>query len=587
MKALFYSLIIIALTNHTAHSAEVRFIGVNGDLLTNVERNVRLVQRLRNKDSDAPSKGELRRLESRVKLEVQQALEPFGYYRADVQLDESRLPDTYRYVITLNKPVIVNSVNVTLSPEAQAQAEFLDWQASFPLQVGMPLDQVSYSAKKSALLSLSSRLAYFDAQYRKSEIVINEERTLADVSLDFDSGEPYTVGEVKIVWDLGSVNDEKNKRGLEGEILDSLLQVKVGEACTADSLSDTQRSLLSTPYFSSVDVRTGQRDSEKATIPVLITLTPNKRKAYNFAIGAGTDTGIRGSIGYENRRINRQGHNLNARIGGSEIERAAIINYNIPLARSAKDSLNFFASLNEEFGDTRRFQSTQIGGEWVRQWNRALLRFGLNASREKFTRLADDLSEVDSNTDLIMPSFIWERTESDDTYFPTKGWSASATLRATSESLGSDLDLAQAIFSGKILRPLGTGRIKLRLKLATSVIDEVAELPESLGFLAGGDDSIRGYSFESIGVERNSELNVAKNLVVGSIEYEHPLKNDFALAAFIDSGDAFDNSPSYKTGAGLGLRWRLPFGALRLDAASALDLEGQPLRLHFSFGTDL
>ena len=127
----------------------------------------------------------------------------------------------------------------------------------------------------------------------------------------------------------------------------------------------------------------------------------------------------------------------------------------------------------------------------------------------------------------------------------------------------------------------------MRLSLVGSLIDESADLPESLGFLAGGDDSVRGYRFESIGVTQNGETTVGKHAIVASVEYQHPIREGLALAAFVDMGDAFNSNVDLKKGAGLGLRWRLPFGALRLDLASALDLDGTPLRLHFSFGADL
>ncbi len=589
MKFSLTLLIFAALLSsaNLVRAAEVRFVGVNGELLLNVERHVRLVKRMRDKKAAPLLDGERRRLESRVESEVKKALEPFGYYRAEVRLDEATRADGYRYLVTLNQPVRIASIALQLNPEAQAQTEFAQWQNGFPLKAGMPLNQATYTAHKKTLLATAIRLGYFDAQYLTSEIVINEDRTSATIALNFDSGKRYTISEVLVNWDVESISDQKNKQGIEGDILDSLLKVKRGEFYTAEALSETQRSLLTTPYFSSVDVRGGERNQANAKIPILVTLTPSKRKAYSLAVGAGTDTGIRGSIGYENRRINRQGHHVNARVGGSEIERTAIVNYRIPLARSAKDSLNFFSSLEEEFGDTRRFQAAQIGTEWAFEWRKSQLRVGLVASREKFVRRENDLSEIERNIDLLMPRFSWERTKSNDLYFPTQGWSASATFRATSESFGSDIDLAQAILKAKLLRPFGPGRLKIRGQLAGSLIDESLELPESLGFLAGGDDSIRGYAFESIGVTRNGETTVAKNLAVGSVEYEHPIRNGFALAAFVDVGDAFDSNADYKTGAGLGLRWRLPFGALRLDAASALDLDGQPFRLHFSFGTDL
>ena len=584
-------------TSSVSTKGRISFTGVYGELLTNVEKHVRLVKRLRDKKGPALLDGERRRLESRVPLEIKQALEPFGYYQVSVQQHITAATDNktvtkYRYDITLNQVVTVANIDLRLDQDALLQNEFKQWITEYPLKKGMPLNQTQYDNSKKQLISNAIRLGYFDSKYTKSAIEINEERTLASIILHFNSGKRYSVSDVTVNWDTEGLDDEKNKRGIDPDILSSLLNVEVGQYYSADDLAKTQRSLLTTPYFSSVDVRTGDRDQNKSTVPIMVNLTPNKRKAYNFAIGAGSDTGIRASVGYENRRINRQGHNINTRFGGSDIQKTAIINYRIPLSRSSKDSLNFYSSLEEETGDSRRFQAAKIGSEWTRAWNDSTVKFGLVASREKFDRqddnsILDNSLETQREIDLITPTFYWERTKSNDLYFPTKGWSANVLLRAASQSVGSDIDLSQAIFNGKILQPFGLGRLKLRLTLAGSIIDEATALPESLGFLAGGDDSIRGYSYESVGVERNGDVTVGKNLIVGSFEYEHPVRKGFALAGFIDIGDAFDNNADYKRGAGVGLRWRLPFGALRLDAASALDLEGQPFRLHFSFGTDL
>lgn len=584
---LLISLVFCFFIAPCAQSNEISFTGVYGDLLSNVEKHVRLVKRLRDKNSTPLLDGERLRLELRAPLEIKQALEPFGYYLATVEPHLQDAPQKYRYAITLNQAVKVANLELLLDDDALKQDEFNQWRESFPLKVGMRLNQAQYDSYKKLLLTNAIRLGYFDAKYTKSSIIINESRTEADIVLRFASGKRYSISDVLVNWNTGGPSGEKSKRGIDEGLLNSLFSVKKGQLYVADELAKTQRSLLATPYFSSADVRSGDRDLQNHTVPVIVNLTPSKRKAYNFAIGAGTDTGIRGSIGYENRRINNQGHYINTRIGGSAIQKTAIANYRIPLARSSKDNLNFYASLEEETGDTRRFQAVKIGTEWAHAWNASLLKFGLVASREKFDRLEGDLSQVEREIDLLMPTFAWEHTKRDDLYFPTKGWSANLLLRGTSESLASDIDLVQALFNGKILRPLGSGRVKLRFTLAGSIIDEAIALPESLGFLAGGDDSIRGYSYESIGVERNGETDVGKNLVVGSLEYEQPIKNGFSLAGFIDAGDAFDSNPDYKRGAGVGIRWSLPFGALRLDLASALDREGKPFRLHFSFGTDL
>jgi translocation and assembly module TamA len=574
------------------------FVGVDGEILANIKQHVRLQTRLQ--DPTPLSSGERRRLRRRIPKEIQEAIQPFGYYLAKVSLLPAESATTLVYKIELNQPVVVEKLSLVVNGSAKQKAHFQAWVSNYSLKLGQILEQSKYERDKKALSARALRLGYFDAEFVRSEIVINEARTGADINLIFNTGERFSVSEVNIDWPLSSATSTSFKKRLKQDLLDSYISIKEGDPFDADALVKTQRSLLATPYFSTVSVQAGETNSASATLPVIITLNAKKRNAYSAEIGVGTDTGVRGGVGYENRRINSRGHNLSARLGGSEIKRSAIINYQMPNKRSAKDSLNFFAALEEELGDSRRFESTKIGTQRLRSWNDSLLTFGLTASRETFTRNTSDpltntqhsdnvkeLFATEQTTDLLMPSVRWERTKADDDYFPTKGWSASATVRGASKSVASDIDLVQVILDSKRLIPLGTGRVKFRFKLASSLIDEAIKLPESLGFLAGGDDSIRGYKYESVGVNRNGEVTVAKNLLVGSIEYEHPIKNDISLAAFFDAGDAFDSNPDYKKGVGVGLRWRLPFGSMRLDAASALDRDGNPLRLHFSFGTDL
>lgn len=558
--------------------------GVEGKLKENINRHVRLLTRLQ--DPAPITSGERRRLQRRVVGEIKEALQPFGYYQTSVTVDVSEAPQKIVYQVDKGDPVRVATVSITLDPLAQQEPIFKAWKEQYPLVQEKILNQAVYEAQKKALLASALRLGYFDARLVQHEIRIDPSRRYADINLQFDSGPRYKLSGIEMVWEA-SAESETIKRRVDDEILKPLITVKSGDYYDADAISKTQQELTATSYFSSVDMQLGEQSDTTATVPLTIRLSPSKRKIYHVEIGVGTDTGLRGGVGYENRRINKHGHTLNARLGASQIKRSAIVNYRIPLPRDKFESLNFFTSLEEEIGDTRRFQSTKLGSELDLAWRDATVTFGLTASREKFDRIREGARATQQTTDLLMPSIAWEKTVRDDLYFPTKGWTASALLRVADSRVGSDLDLAQFIVDTKGLYPLGRGRIKARLKVASSLIDQSVQLPESLGFLAGGDDSVRGYRFESIGVTRNGVTGVGKNLIVGSVEYQHPIKNAFSLATFIDAGDAFDGNASYKKGAGVGLRWRLPFGALRLDLASALDRDGNPVRLHFSFGTDL
>jgi translocation and assembly module TamA len=66
------------------------------------------------------------------------------------------------------------------------------------------------------------------------------------------------------------------------------------------------------------------------------------------------------------------------------------------------------------------------------------------------------------------------------------------------------------------------------------------------------------------------------------------VSNPIDAAVFYDIGNAFDDTDiDAKEGAGVGLRWRLPVGAVRLDLASALSKAGNPWRVHLTIGMDL
>ena len=115
------------------------------------------------------------------------------------------------------------------------------------------------------------------------------------------------------------------------------------------------------------------------------------------------------------------------------------------------------------------------------------------------------------------------------------------------------------------------------------------ELPPSVRFFAGGDNSVRGYAYKSLGPESASdEVEGGKNLLVGSLELEHRFADKWALAAFVDSGNAFDDLRiDAKTGVGLGIRWHSPVGPIRLDLAHPLAHRADRFRVHFIMGPDL
>ena len=116
------------------------------------------------------------------------------------------------------------------------------------------------------------------------------------------------------------------------------------------------------------------------------------------------------------------------------------------------------------------------------------------------------------------------------------------------------------------------------------------QLPPTARFFTGGDQSVRGYQYLSLG-EHDSLGNVigGRSLLVGSAEADYRFKSRFAFALFFDSGNAMERFTlsDLKQGAGAGIRWISPVGLIRVDGAFALSLPGTPFRIHLSLGPDL
>jgi translocation and assembly module TamA len=116
-------------------------------------------------------------------------------------------------------------------------------------------------------------------------------------------------------------------------------------------------------------------------------------------------------------------------------------------------------------------------------------------------------------------------------------------------------------------------------------------MPLSLRFFAGGDRSVRGYEWREIGprirVDGRAFALGAKNVTTASVEYERYFNANWGGAVFVDTGSAFNDRPDFRTGVGVGVRWRSPVGPVRIDIGHGLDDPENSFTLHFNIGADL
>jgi len=191
---------------------------------------------------------------------------------------------------------------------------------------------------------------------------------------------------------------------------------------------------------------------------------------------------------------------------------------------------------------------------------------------------------------LLIPGLKGSVFWADDRIVAKRGIRVTATAIGSQETLFADSAFLQTALRTKALYSFfDQWRVIGRADVGATLINDVHDLPPSLRYYAGGDQSVRGYGYKTIGpTDADGNVLGGKDLLTYSIELERSLFDEWSGAVFYDSGAAMNSfaSIALHSGAGVGVRWNGVFGQIRLDVAKALDEEGA-WRIHFTMGADL
>ena len=196
----------------------------------------------------------------------------------------------------------------------------------------------------------------------------------------------------------------------------------------------------------------------------------------------------------------------------------------------------------------------------------------------------------DDNAQFLMPGISFNRTRSRGGAMPTWGDKQTLTVEYGNAKALSETDVLRLIGGMSWIRSAGENhRGIFRIGGGANIVDDFDKLSPSLRFFAGGDNNLRGYGYESISPKDSSgALSGAKFVAVTSLEYNYRVVGNWWGAMFYDYGDAFNDTPDFKRGVGVGVRWASPVGPVRLDFAWGLDATpGDEFRIHFTLGPEL
>jgi translocation and assembly module TamA len=549
--------------------------GVDGPLRDNVLAHLELN---RFAGQAAPEESRMRWLHTRAETQIREALQPFGYYEPTIESTLNRIPNgrEARYRIQPGRPLRIATLDVQILGEGQQDPAFQAVLTRLPLAQGQVLNQLQYEQIKRTLEMLATERGYFDARFTESTIRIDLEAYEATIHLHYDTGPRYRFGAITFNQDF-----------LSPKLLNRYPRFKPGDPYDANDLLKLQSDLNGSPYFSQIQVN-APPDAATDTAPVNVELEPNKQRKYSAGLGYGTDTGARVKLRAEQRWLNRQGHHAEQELQWSTIKSLVGIKYKIPGADPTTDEYSLTAGYSQQDYNQQDYQLFTLGGGLQQQDGKWLKNYSLSYQYEQFS-VGD---QPTASSLLLIPGLNWTWIDADDRMYPTRGLLFGFELRGASTALLSDLNFVQGVLRLKGVYALNdTSRFIARGDVGATVISEgFDQLPTSLRFFTGGDASVRGYAYNSIGPTDSEGVVIGgKNLLVGSLEYEHRIWDGWSLATFVDSGDTFNGAtPELKTGVGIGLRWRSPVGPVRIDLASGLDRPpGDAFRFSFSIGPEL
>ncbi|WP_051302397.1 autotransporter assembly complex protein TamA [Sedimenticola selenatireducens] len=566
------SLLWLTLGNSVAGAAEpsIDLTGVSGDL----QENLRAGLSLTTEPCSAPE-WRIKRLFRRADEELDRAARALGYYRIKLEKNLQFKQPCWQasFNIDPGEPTRLNQVTIRIEGDAQDDPAFIKLLKATPVRPGSQVHHGHYETLKGEIESLAAERGYFDGRFLRRELRVEPAANQASILLHYRSGPRYRIGTLEL-----------DQQTYEPELLERYLKIKAGDPYDSGAISSLHRALADSGFFERVSVKPDYEGAIDGKINVQVALEPIKRTAYRIGIGAATDTGPRLSLAYDRRRINRFGHRLQSKLTLSSVDSSLGIEYLIPMQEPHIDQLSIRTGYRELDTDTTTSDTATIGLRTLG------MRGGWNETRYIDWVSEDSLiGDEDTSATLLVPGVSWARTTADHRMQPRQGSRLNLELRGAHESLFSDASFVQLLAAGKWIQPLGKGRLLLRADTGVTFASTFTELPASYRFFAGGDQSVRGYGYQSLGPQDTDGTVVGgRYLLSSSLEYEYPIQGAWSAALFVDAGNAFDGwNDGLKRSAGVGLRWRSPVGPIRLDLAIPNDRSQDSFRIHFSMGPDL
>ena len=517
----------------------------------------------------------LARLLAEAEREAREVAATEGYFSARVstRVDESTSPRTVHLRLEPGARTVVSSVEIRFrgpaasDPEARKPLERVreDWL----LRAGQPFRQEAWEDAKRAAVRELSRWRYAGASIAESRALVDPEKRSAALSVELDSGPPFRFGGLRV----------SGTRRYPEAVVANLSPIRPGDTYDRDKLVLYQRRLLETGYFASVQMDTDAQPHEADAAALRVAVIEAPSQSVEAGIGYSTDAGPRAELRYGNQDVRDRAWRFRSAAAVDDKIKNLQLDLDLPPRPGARWN-SLFAHARQT--DIQNERTSQLAFGLAHNFGRELSPSALIVSAHlEEQRIEGGVAE---DRQALYLGFRRTFSRTDDLIAPRSGYLGSLELGGAPPELSTRRFL-RAVASASLFVPLGRSNdLVLRGQAGTVVAEARTGIPSSFLFRTGGDQTVRGYAFESLGVRQGSAIVGGRRLLVGSAELTHWVSESWGVAAFVDAGNAWDDGVEFNAaiGAGFGARFRTPIGPIRADLAYGD--ETSAWRLHFSVG---
>lgn len=569
---LFIVLLLVSLTSYAENNHYRVEITAPKNIDTLLAKHLRIIQW---QDHPSMTSAEWQRLYNGTPENIKDLLATEGYFSPEIyasieQQDEITIA---KFSVKPGDSAVITEVEINFTNEITQQTEtespsIINLRKNWQLQKGATFTQDAWSQAKRNLLANLIVERYPAATIENSKAEVNPNTHSVALFININSGPAYRFGKTSI----------EGLQRYPASIIENLNPIKEGHYYNQSNLLNLQSSLLQSGYFRNVEVTANIRTDNPANTPIIVKVEENQSITVGTGAGYSTNTGARTQLTIDDRNLFNRGWRFSSSLKLEQ--KAQSLNGLIRLPVSAKgyrDSIN--AGIDKTSIEGQDLTDIKAGVN--RSWGPRKREQTIGAN---YLISKQSLDGADSsNITVATLSYGITLRRVDNELSPTRGYLLNTQFSVAPLDALSEGEFLQSYIKGQGYYPI-TSKTQLILRGELGIVSGKNSAPAAFLFRTGGDQSVRGYAYQSLGVTEGDAIVGGRYLATGSIEVIQWLTNQWGIAIFTDFGNAANTikelSPVY--GYGLGARWKSPIGPLGADIAYGE--ENDDYRLHFSLG---